>query len=116
MKTKITVVGSDFVVRHYDNNRKSESFVAKVIIHDASAEDDEGGADVGTLRVALPLVPESVIVGEGEKRRIRKGDYIIDFKAGRSFSDDGIVGRLCDFLPVMDRPKAQPAPVVSPKA
>jgi hypothetical protein len=98
MKSKITVVGSEFVTKHYDNNRKSESFVCKCIMHDA--DDEEGGADVGTVRIPLPLIPESVITGEGEKRRIRKGDYLIDFRAGRSYSDDGIVGRLCEFVPV----------------
>lgn len=104
MKSKITVVGSEFVTKHYDNNRKSESFVAKVIMHDVEDEDD---ADVGTIRVPMALVPESVITGEGEKRRIRKGDYLVDFKAARSYSDDGVVGRLCEFLPVAAPVKGQ---------
>jgi hypothetical protein len=81
MKTRVTVVGSEFVVRHYDNNRKSESYICKCVTHDP----ETGAVDVGTLRVPAVLAPDGVL----------PGDYNIDFRAGRSFSDDGIVGRLC---------------------
>jgi hypothetical protein len=110
MKTRITVVGSEFLVRHYDGNRKSESFVCKCILH---GEEGAGGLDVGTLRLPAALVRESF---GADTEILPNGDYWIDFKAGRSFSDDGIVGRICSLEAVAAASAARPRSAASAAA
>lgn len=102
MKSKVTVVSSELVVKHYDNNRKSENFVCKVMMFDPDTNEVD---DVGTIRIPLALTNPAMLNEAGSQ--IRKGDYLIDFKAARGFSDDGIGGRLCLFEPVnQNAPKA----------
>lgn len=107
MKSKVTVVASEFVQKHYEKST-SESFVCKVMMFDPDTNEVD---DVGTLRVPKALTNPAILTEDGQK--IRKGDYLIDFKADRKYSDDGIGGRLCCFeavqAAVKTAPQQQPA-------
>lgn len=105
MKSLVTVVGSDFTEKHYEKS-VSQYFTVKLILQDADDADD---VDVGTMRVKLDLVDPAVIEDTPKGKRIRKGDYLVDFKAGRSYSDDGIVGRCCEFVAFERRPDRKEA-------
>lgn len=106
MKSKVTVVASEFVQKHYEKST-SESYVCKVMMFDPDTNEVD---DVGTLRVPKALTNPAILSEDGQK--IRKGDYLIDFKADRKYSDDGIGGRLCLFEAVPAIPKSS-QPVAS---
>lgn len=101
MKVRVTVVGSERQERLYaqaggGQPRKVVSHKCKVILH------GEGGVvDVGTLSVPEALAPEGV----------QPGDYLIDYRAGRGFSEDKIVGLLHSIEPMQaGRRPADPQP------
>lgn len=95
MKTRISILASERKESVYEGGRKSVKYVCKCVIH---AED--GSVDVGTLNVPERFAPEGVLPGE----------YAVDYKAGRGFSDDKIGGQLALFEPLQTRSAARPVP------
>lgn len=86
MKTRVTVVGAERKENLYPvaggAPRKVVSHKCKVILHLP-----DGGIDVGTLTVPDALAPEGVT----------PGDYNVEFRAGRGFSEDKIIGVMFSF-------------------
>jgi hypothetical protein len=86
MKSRVTVVGVERKENLYPvaggAPRKVVSHKCKVILHLP-----DGGIDVGTLTVPDVLAPEGVTPGE----------YTVEFRAGRGFSEDKIVGVMFSF-------------------
>lgn len=86
MKTRISVVGSDRKENLYPvaggAPRKVVSHKCKVILHLP-----DGTVDVGTMTVPDALAPEGV----------QPGDYYVEFRAGRGFSEDKIIGVMHSF-------------------
>lgn len=86
MKTRVSVVGVERKENLYPvaggAPRKVVSHKCKVILHLP-----DGGVDVGTLTVPEALAPEGVT----------PGDYHVEFRAGRGFSEDKIIGVMFSF-------------------
>lgn len=101
MKTRVTVVGAERKENLYPvaggAPRKVVSHKCKVILHLP-----DGGIDVGTLTVPDALAPEGVT----------PGDYNVEFRAGRGFSEDKIVGVMFSFEGIASagRPAVQAKP------
>lgn len=99
MKTRVTVVGAERKENLYPvaggAPRKVVSHKCKVILHLP-----DGAVDVGTLTVPDALAPEGVT----------PGDYQVEFRAGRGFSEDKIIGVMHSFEGVGRAAPAAPAP------
>lgn len=89
MKTRVTIVGSEKRENLYPvaggQPRKVTSYKCKCVLHLA-----DGTVDVGTLNVPEALAPEGVA----------PGDYLLEYRAGRGFSEDKIVGVLHSMEPM----------------
>lgn len=103
MKTRVTVVGAERKENLYPvaggQPRKVVSHKCKIILHLP-----DGQIDVGTLTVPEALAPEGV----------NPGDYLVEYRAGRGFSEDKIIGVMHSFeaMPAgrpAQSPAAQPA-------
>lgn len=98
MKTRVTIVGSEKRENLYPvaggQPRKVVSYKCKCILHGA-----DGVVDVGTLTVPESVAPEGVL----------PGDYLIDYRAGRGFSEDKIMGILHSIEPFAAG-RSQPKP------
>lgn len=99
MKTRVTVVGAERKENLYPvaggQPRKVVSHKCKVILHL-----HDGTIDVGTLTVPESLAPEGV----------QPGDYAVEYRAGRGFSEDKIIGVMHTFEAV-----GKQAPAAAPK-
>lgn len=102
METRVTVVGVERKENLYPvaggQPRKVVSHQCKVILHLP-----DGVIDVGTMKVPDALAPEGV----------QPGDYMVEFRAGRGFSEDKIVGVMHSFRAVKPQgaakqPEAKP--------
>lgn len=87
MDTRVTVVASETRKALYPSKtggapREVVSHVCKVIMFQ-----HDGTIDVSTMKVPETLAPEGVV----------PGDYVVDYRAGRSFKDDAMVGVMCKF-------------------
>lgn len=97
MQSRITVIGSELKSSMYSSKtggapREVKRHVCKCILH------GEGGSvDVGTLSVPEALAPEGV----------QPGDYVVEYRAGRGFSDDKIIGVMVSFEPFRASSKPQ---------
>lgn len=102
METRITVLGVKPVTNFYPSKtggapREVKTYECKCVLHL-----DDGSIDVGTTRIPETLAPEGVV----------PGDYMIAYKAGRSWKEDKIVGIPCVFRAVKPQ-AAQPAKAAS---
>jgi len=82
MKTRVTVLSAERREAVYEGGRKSVSHKCKIILHLP-----DGGVDVGTLTVPDALAPEGVT----------PGDYHVEYRAGRGYSEDKIIGVMFSF-------------------
>lgn len=98
MKSRVTVVGVERQERVYASPngapRTVISHKCKVVLHLP-----DGSVDVGTLTVPDALAPEGVT----------PGDYAVEFRAGRGFSEDKIIGVMHSFEGVGSVRTAAPA-------
>lgn len=103
MQTRVTVVGAERREALYPvaggAPRKVVSHVCKVILNLP-----DGTLDVGTLKVPETFAPEGVI----------PGDYMVEYRAGRSFKEDQIIGVMHSFEAVRKAAPQQQA--AAPKA
>lgn len=96
MQTRVTVVGAERREALYPvaggQPRKVVSHVCKVILNLP-----DGTIDVGTLKVPETFAPEGVT----------PGDYMVEYRAGRGFKEDQIIGVMHSFEPMRKAPAAQ---------
>jgi len=97
MENRISVLGSKLISNLYPSKtggapREVKQYECKCVLHLA-----DGSIDVGTVRIPETLAPEGVQVG----------DYLVSYRAGRSWKDDKIVGIMDTFVAVK---KSAPAP------
>lgn len=98
MKTRVSIVSSEKRENLYPvaggQPRKVVSYKCKCILHAA-----DGTIDVGTLSVPEAIAPEGLV----------PGDYVLDYRAGRGFTEDRIIGVLHSVEPfAAGRPQAKP--------
>lgn len=104
MKTRVSVVGSERREALYPvaggQPRKVVSHQLKVILHLP-----DGTVDVGTMKVPDALAPEGVA----------PGDYLVEFRAGRGFKEDQIIGVMHSFEAVGSAKPQQKPEAVKPQ-
>lgn len=106
MENRLTVLASKLIVNTYASKtggaaREVKQFECKCVLHLS-----DGSIDVGTVRIPDALAPEGVA----------PGDYLISYRAGRSWNEDRIVGVMDTFVAVKKLVPSSPAAGSAPKS